>query len=79
MSNATAALVRAIVTPAITGSEAEIIGFGKQVSRAELSKVGANYPDQVLNTARQFHSVAAELPDLVAAATEMKMLNDSFV
>ncbi len=74
-----ASLARAITTPAITGTEAEILGFGKLASRAELAAVGTKYPDQVLGVAEQFPRITDELPDLVAAAAEMNMLNSSFI
>lgn len=72
-------LARAITAPAITGVEAEIIGFGRLASRAEQAAVGTTYPDQVLGAAEQYPRIAEELPDLVAAAAEMNMLNNSFI
>ena len=79
MSTVAVSLARAVTTPAITGAEAEIIGFGKLASRDELTAVGTKYPEQVLGVAEQFPRITDELPDLVAAAAEMNMLNSSFI
>lgn len=79
MSTVATRLARAITQPAITGAEAEILGFGMLASRAELAAVGSEFPDQVLGAAEQFPRITDELPDLVAAAAEMEMLNRSFI